>query len=70
MCYNLVQFEVKLAIAKWLANCPLGFAKPSCGGNDNFRSICCFGKLQTQQLQLLLKAMKDSACSWGWGNHN
>jgi hypothetical protein len=68
MCYNLVQFEVKLT--NWLANCSLGFAKPSCSGNDNFRGTCCFGKLQTLHLQLLLKAMNDSACSWGWSNHN
>jgi hypothetical protein len=70
VCYNLVQFEVKLAIANWLANCPLGFAKPSCGGNDNYRGTCCFSKLQTQHLQLLFEALNDSACSWGWGSHN
>ena len=53
MCYNLVQFEVKLT--NWLANCSLGFVKHSCSGNDNFRGTCCFRKLQALHLQLLLK---------------
>jgi hypothetical protein len=40
-------FALRLAIANWLANCPLGFGKPGCSGIDRFRDTCCFGKLQT-----------------------